>query len=61
MCYALFSFPHATDSTLLEKFKQQHHHNQFFMRTPVQEPAFVIKHFAGDVKYQIKVKAKSQK
>ncbi|XP_057189572.1 unconventional myosin-IXb isoform X2 [Triplophysa rosa] len=48
------NFPHATDRTLLEKFKQQHQQNQSFMRTTVQEPAFVIKHFAGDVKYQIK-------
>lgn len=49
------SFPHATDKTLLAKFKQQHQQNQYFVATPVMEPAFVILHFAGKVKYQIKV------
>uniref|UniRef100_A0A8C2CT46 Myosin IXb n=1 Tax=Cyprinus carpio TaxID=7962 RepID=A0A8C2CT46_CYPCA len=48
------NFPQATDSTLLEKFKQQHQDNPFFVQTPVGEPAFVIRHFAGKVKYQIK-------
>ncbi|KAK7163375.1 hypothetical protein R3I93_007433 [Phoxinus phoxinus] len=48
------NFPQATDSTLLEKFKQQHQDNGFFVQTPVREPAFVIRHFAGKVKYQIK-------
>ncbi|XP_062413104.1 si:zfos-588f8.1 isoform X3 [Sardina pilchardus] len=48
------NFPHATDKTLLAKFKQQHHSNKYFVATPVMEPAFVIRHFAGNVKYQIK-------
>ncbi|XP_067308478.1 unconventional myosin-IXb isoform X4 [Pseudorasbora parva] len=48
------NFPQATDSTLLEKLKQQHQDNAFFVQTPVREPAFVIRHFAGKVKYQIK-------
>ncbi|XP_066551446.1 unconventional myosin-IXb isoform X2 [Amia ocellicauda] len=48
------NFPHATDKTLLAKFKQQHQTNHFFVLTPVMEPAFVIRHFAGIVKYQIK-------
>uniref|UniRef100_A0A8C2JC65 Myosin IXB n=1 Tax=Cyprinus carpio TaxID=7962 RepID=A0A8C2JC65_CYPCA len=48
------NFPHATDKTLLAKFKQQHQQNQYFVATPVLEPAFVILHFAGKVKYQIK-------
>uniref|UniRef100_A0A671RQX3 Unconventional myosin-IXb-like n=1 Tax=Sinocyclocheilus anshuiensis TaxID=1608454 RepID=A0A671RQX3_9TELE len=48
------NFPQATDSTLLEKFKQQHQNNPFFVQTPVRVPAFVIRHFAGKVKYQIK-------
>ncbi|XP_072544619.1 unconventional myosin-IXb isoform X2 [Salminus brasiliensis] len=48
------SFPHATDDTLLAKFKQQHQENAFFVPTPVMEPAFVILHYAGKVKYQIK-------
>ncbi|XP_039538277.1 unconventional myosin-IXb isoform X3 [Pimephales promelas] len=48
------NFPHATDKTLLAKFKQQHQQNLYFVATPVMEPAFVILHFAGKVKYQIK-------
>ncbi|TNN89306.1 Unconventional myosin-IXb [Liparis tanakae] len=48
------NFPHATDETLLAKFKQQHQGNKYFVSTPVMEPAFVIRHFAGKVKYQIK-------
>ncbi|XP_061096852.1 si:zfos-588f8.1 isoform X2 [Conger conger] len=48
------NFPHATDETLLAKFKQQHHGNRYFVPTPVMEPAFMIRHFAGMVKYQIK-------
>ncbi|KAJ7993176.1 hypothetical protein DPEC_G00269720 [Dallia pectoralis] len=48
------NFPHATDKTLLAKFKQQHQDNKYFVSTPVMEPAFVIQHFAGKVKYQIK-------
>uniref|UniRef100_A0A8C2WWI9 Myosin IXB n=1 Tax=Cyclopterus lumpus TaxID=8103 RepID=A0A8C2WWI9_CYCLU len=48
------NFPHATDETLLAKFKQQHQGNNYFVPTPVMEPAFVIRHFAGKVKYQIK-------
>ncbi|XP_010560490.1 unconventional myosin-IXb isoform X7 [Haliaeetus albicilla] len=48
------NFPHATYQTLLAKFKQQHEENKFFVGTPVMEPAFIIRHFAGKVKYQIK-------
>ncbi|XP_077187964.1 unconventional myosin-IXb isoform X3 [Paroedura picta] len=48
------NFPHATSQTLLAKFKQQHEDSRFFMGTPVLEPAFIIQHFAGKVKYQIK-------
>lgn len=50
------SFPHATDETLLAKFKQQHQGNKYFVPTAVMEPAFVIQHFAGKVKYQVKVR-----
>ncbi|XP_067417310.1 unconventional myosin-IXb isoform X3 [Emydura macquarii macquarii] len=48
------NFPHATSQTLLAKFKQQHEENKFFVGTPVKEPAFIIRHFAGKVKYKIK-------
>ncbi|XP_028831394.1 unconventional myosin-IXb isoform X2 [Denticeps clupeoides] len=48
------NFPHATEATLLDKFKQQHQKSPYFVPTPVMEPAFVIQHYAGKVKYQIK-------
>ncbi|XP_076978124.1 unconventional myosin-IXb isoform X2 [Tamandua tetradactyla] len=48
------NFPHATSQTLLAKFKQQHEDNKYFLGTPIREPAFIIQHFAGKVKYQIK-------
>ncbi|XP_051893630.1 unconventional myosin-IXb isoform X3 [Pristis pectinata] len=48
------NFPHATNQTLLAKLKQQHEDNRYFVGTPVMEPAFIIQHFAGRVKYQIK-------
>ncbi|XP_053537149.1 unconventional myosin-IXb isoform X3 [Ictalurus punctatus] len=48
------SLPQATDITLLEKFKRQHQENPYFVPTLVLEPAFVIRHYAGKVKYQIK-------
>lgn len=55
LCCLCSSFPRATDKTLLDKFKQQHQGNKYFVPTPVMEPAFVIQHFAGKVKYHIKV------
>ncbi|XP_055740157.1 unconventional myosin-IXb-like [Salvelinus fontinalis] len=48
------NLPQATDDTLLNKFKQQHQDNPYFVPTVVMLPAFVIQHFAGKVKYQIK-------
>ncbi|XP_032902975.1 unconventional myosin-IXb isoform X3 [Amblyraja radiata] len=48
------NFPHATNQTLLAKLKQQHEDSCYFVGTPVMEPAFIIQHFAGRVKYQIK-------
>ncbi|KAK6303021.1 hypothetical protein J4Q44_G00273760 [Coregonus suidteri] len=48
------NLPQATDDTLLDKFKQQHQDNPYFVPTTVKLPAFVIQHFAGTVKYQIK-------
>ncbi|KAM3866271.1 unconventional myosin-IXb [Diretmus argenteus] len=48
------SLPQATDDTLLDKLKQQHQDSPFFVPTADVEPSFVIHHFAGRVKYQIK-------
>uniref|UniRef100_A0A8K9UZF3 Myosin IXb n=1 Tax=Oncorhynchus mykiss TaxID=8022 RepID=A0A8K9UZF3_ONCMY len=44
----------STDNTLLEKFKQLHHDNPYFVPTAGMEPAFIIQHFTGTIKYQIK-------
>ncbi|XP_078120329.1 unconventional myosin-IXb isoform X2 [Sander vitreus] len=48
------NLPKATDETLLEKLKQQHRDNPFFVPSLKTEPTFVIQHFAGRVKYHIK-------
>ncbi|TDH05911.1 hypothetical protein EPR50_G00127270 [Perca flavescens] len=48
------NLPKATDETLLDKLKQQHRDNPFFVPSLNTEPTFVIQHFAGRVKYHIK-------
>ncbi|XP_061587393.1 unconventional myosin-IXb-like [Cololabis saira] len=48
------NLPQTTDKTLLDKLKQQHQDNPFFVASPNTEPTFVIQHFAGRVKYHIK-------
>ncbi|XP_078691196.1 unconventional myosin-IXb-like isoform X11 [Branchiostoma floridae x Branchiostoma belcheri] len=45
--------PNATSETLLTKFHQQHEDNGYYERPQVNEPSFVIVHYAGKVKYQI--------
>ncbi|XP_053185774.1 unconventional myosin-IXb-like [Scomber japonicus] len=46
--------PQATDETLLDKLKQQHQDNLFFVPTTDRKPTFVVRHFAGKVEYHIK-------
>ncbi|XP_014636372.1 PREDICTED: unconventional myosin-IXa isoform X6 [Ceratotherium simum simum] len=48
------NFPQATNQTLLDKFKHQHEENSYIEFPAVMEPAFIIKHYAGKVKYGIK-------
>ncbi|XP_032822384.2 unconventional myosin-IXa isoform X3 [Petromyzon marinus] len=48
------NFPQATNETLLAKFRRQHDGNKYYESTAVMEPAFIIKHYAGRVKYCIK-------
>ncbi|KAM4551542.1 unconventional myosin-IXb isoform 3-T4 [Odontesthes bonariensis] len=48
------NLPQATHETLLDKLKQQHQKNAFFVASPTTEPTFVIQHFAGRVEYHIK-------
>ncbi|XP_006167320.2 unconventional myosin-IXa isoform X5 [Tupaia chinensis] len=48
------NFPQATNQTLLDKFKHQHEGNSYIEFPAVMEPAFIIKHYAGRVKYGVK-------
>ncbi|XP_051503721.1 unconventional myosin-IXAa [Myxocyprinus asiaticus] len=48
------NFPQATNQTLLDKFKRQHEGNGYIEFPAVMEPAFIIKHYAGKVKYGVK-------
>ncbi|NXX95728.1 MYO9A protein, partial [Centropus bengalensis] len=48
------NFPQATNQTLLDKFKRQHEGNSYIEFPAVMEPAFIIKHYAGKVKYGAK-------
>ncbi|XP_051254648.1 unconventional myosin-IXb isoform X1 [Dicentrarchus labrax] len=48
------NLPQATDETLLDKLKEQHQENPFFVSSSKTELTFVIQHFAGRVKYHIK-------
>jgi myosin heavy subunit len=52
--YLCFSFPWATNETLLQKFNSVHEDNQFYEKPQRREPAFVVRHYAGRVKYQVK-------
>lgn len=53
--FSPLSFPQATNQTLLDKFKRQHEGNSYIEFPAVMEPAFIIKHYAGKVKYGVKV------
>nr|XP_045016658.1 unconventional myosin-IXa isoform X4 [Jaculus jaculus] len=48
------NFPQATNQTLLDKFKHQHEENSYIEFPAVMEPAFIIRHYAGKVKYGVK-------
>ncbi|XP_040198980.1 unconventional myosin-IXa isoform X2 [Rana temporaria] len=48
------NFPQATHQTLLEKFKRHNEGNQYIEFPAVMEPAFIIHHYAGKVKYGVK-------
>lgn len=58
--FFLISFPQATHQTLLEKFKRHNEGNQYIEFPAVMEPAFIIHHYAGKVKYGVKVSAVKQ-
>ncbi|XP_043083433.1 unconventional myosin-IXAb isoform X3 [Puntigrus tetrazona] len=48
------NFPQASNQTLLDKFKRQHEGNVYIEFPAVMEPAFIIRHYAGKVKYSVK-------
>uniref|UniRef100_A0A665V4C3 Myosin IXA n=1 Tax=Echeneis naucrates TaxID=173247 RepID=A0A665V4C3_ECHNA len=48
------NFPQATNQTLLDKFKRQHEGSSYIDFPAVMEPAFIIRHYAGKVKYGVK-------
>ncbi|XP_016371021.1 unconventional myosin-IXa-like [Sinocyclocheilus rhinocerous] len=50
------NFPQASNQTLLDKFKRQHEGNGYIEFPAVMEPAFIIRHYAGKVKYSVKVR-----
>ncbi|XP_026278963.1 unconventional myosin-IXb isoform X5 [Frankliniella occidentalis] len=46
------NFPGATNETLLQKFNSVHRENSFYEVPQKWEAAFIIRHYAGKVKYQ---------
>lgn len=47
-------FPKGTDETLLEKLHSQHSRNQFYVKPRVAVHQFGIKHYAGEVVYDVR-------
>ncbi|XP_077348143.1 unconventional myosin-X [Lithobates pipiens] len=47
-------FPRATDSTLLEKLHNQHANNPFYVKPRVAVHNFGVKHYAGEVLYDVR-------
>uniref|UniRef100_A0A8D0BZW2 Myosin X n=1 Tax=Salvator merianae TaxID=96440 RepID=A0A8D0BZW2_SALMN len=47
-------FPQATDSTLLAKLHTQHSNNPFYVKPRVAVHNFGVKHYAGEVQYDVR-------
>ncbi|XP_075221620.1 unconventional myosin-IXa-like isoform X2 [Lycorma delicatula] len=47
------NFPGASNETLLQKFNSVHKDNNFYEMPQKREPAFIVRHYAGKVKYQV--------
>ncbi|OCT74399.1 unconventional myosin-X [Xenopus laevis] len=47
-------FPQATDNTLLEKLHNQHANNHFYVKPRVAVHNFGVKHYAGEVSYDVR-------
>ena len=44
-----------TDESLLDKLNATHEKHDYYVMPPMYKPVFSILHYAGTVKYQIKV------
>lgn len=53
ICPFFFSFPGGSNENLLHKFNNIHKENPFYEKPQRKENAFIIKHYAGKVKYQV--------
>ena len=51
--YLYHSFPGATNETLLDKFHAQHSQDGYYEVPQMKEDTFLVKHYAGMVKYSI--------
>ncbi|KAK6631291.1 hypothetical protein RUM44_005817 [Polyplax serrata] len=47
------NFPGATNETLVQKFNSVHKDNEFYEIPQRRESAFIVRHYAGKVKYQV--------
>uniref|UniRef100_A0A069DY68 Putative myosin class v heavy chain n=1 Tax=Panstrongylus megistus TaxID=65343 RepID=A0A069DY68_9HEMI len=47
------NFPGASNETLLQKFNSVHKDNMFYEMPQKREAAFIVRHYAGKVKYQV--------
>lgn len=47
-----YSFPGATNETLLQKFNSVNKENEYYEVPQKREAAFIVRHYAGKVKYQ---------
>ncbi|XP_025411897.1 unconventional myosin-IXb-like isoform X4 [Sipha flava] len=47
------NFPGSSSDTLLQKFNSVHKENKFYEMPQRKENAFIVKHYAGRVKYQV--------
>lgn len=53
--FLFVSFPGSSCETLLQKFNSVHKDNKFYEMPQRKENAFIVRHYAGRVKYQVKI------
>ena len=51
--FFFFSFPGASNETLLHKFQTAHKDDEYYEVPQKREAAFIVRHYAGKVKYQV--------